>query len=142
MGPGQGDMGLRSQHSVGHQASPLLEGADGLGHLLVVDIGGLDGRSVLCVAWSEVAGGLQQGADGTHGGSPVAKAKERNGLVRHTYPSGVEPSGTTVRGSLPAKRRRRCAPIGLLAPYWCADAISRGSRPARGPVWAWAVHPR
>ena len=83
VGPVQGDMGVRSEHSVDDQASPLLEGADCLGHLFVVDIGGLDGR------WSKVASGLQQGADGTHGRSLVAEAIERNGLVRHTYPSGV-----------------------------------------------------
>jgi hypothetical protein len=59
---------MRSEHSVNHQATSLLEGSDRFGHLFVVDIGGFESR------WSQVASGLQQGADGTYRCSLVADA--------------------------------------------------------------------
>src|ERR1035437_5354410 len=68
VGPVQGDMGMRSEHSVNHQATSLLEGSDRFGHLFVVDSGGFESR------WSQVASGLQQGADGTYRCSLVADA--------------------------------------------------------------------
>jgi len=80
-----------TRDTVGDQASPLLEGADCAGKILVVDVTGFDGRC------HQVARGLQQGADGAYGDSPVAEAVKRIGLVRHTCPSGVEPSRTAAR---------------------------------------------
>jgi hypothetical protein len=51
VGPVQGDVGVRPEHSVDNQASSLLKGANCLGHLCVVDVGVLGGR------WRKVASG-------------------------------------------------------------------------------------
>jgi hypothetical protein len=71
---------VRPQNPVNDQASALLEGADGSFDLLVVDVGGFAGRS-FGAGWDKVARGPQQSSDGTHGGTAVPEAIQRNGLV-------------------------------------------------------------
>src|SRR4029079_4446440 len=69
-----------------------------------------------CERWrgagGEVAGGLQQGAKGTHGDPLVTEAMQRDRLVRHTCPSGGAVTGNSKMWRLMAKEKAARKPYG------------------------------